>query len=141
MDPVTLGAVLAAVAGGAGGALGSQAWNGICALIRRRFRHGMADDDPGAVLLSGEEALAALEQHPGDVGSATELAGVLITRAGTDSEFQRELAAWWEQARQVQLGDHVSNTISGGIQYGPVLQGRDFTGLNFGMQAGPAHEK
>ncbi len=141
MDPVTMGAVLAAIAGGAGGALGSQAWNGICALIRRHFRHGVANEDTGAVLLSSEAALAALEQHPGDVGSATELAGALITRAGTDSEFRHELAAWWEHARQVQLGDHVSNAISGGIQYGPVLQGRDFTGLNFGTQAGPAHEK
>jgi hypothetical protein len=141
MDPVTMGAVLAAIAGGAGGALGSQAWNGICGLMRRCFRHGVADDDSGAASISGEAALAALEQHPGDVGSATELAGALITRAGMDSDFLHELAAWWEQAKQVQLDDHVSNTISGGVQYGPVLQGRDFTGLNFGTQAGPVHEK
>jgi hypothetical protein len=141
MDPVTLGAVLAAVAGGAGGALGSQAWNGLCALVRRHFRHGMASEAQGAASANGEAALAALEQHPGDAGPATELAGVLIARAGTDREFQRELAAWWEQARQVRLGDDVSNTISGGVQYGPVLQGRDFTGLNFGAQAGPAREK
>jgi hypothetical protein len=141
MDPVTMGAVLAAVAGGAGGALGSQAWNGICALVRQPFRHGKADDGSGAVLTGGEVALAALEQHPSDAGSATELARTLIARAGTDREFQRELAAWWEQARQVRLGDDVSNTISGGIQYGPVLQGRDFTGVSIGTQAGPAHEK
>jgi hypothetical protein len=141
MDPVTMGTVLAAVAGGAGGAVGSQAWNGICALARRQFRHGVADEDPGGVLPTGESALAALEQHPGDVGPATELAGALIARADADREFQRELAAWWEQARQVQLGDHVSSVISGGIQYGPVLQGRDFTGLNFGAQAGSANER
>jgi hypothetical protein len=141
MDPVTMGAVLAAVAGGAGGALGSQAWDGICALIRRASGHGVADDDPGAALLNSEKALTALEQHPGDADSANELAGALITRAAADSEFQRELAAWWEQASQVQLGDHVSNVISGGNQHGPVLQGRDFTGLNFGTQAGPDHKK
>ena len=141
MDPVTMGAVLAAIAGGAGGALGSQAWNGFCALIRRQFRHGLADDDLKAGLPGGDRSLAALEQHPGDVRSATELAEALIRQAGTDGEFGRELAAWWEQARQVQLVDQVSNTISGGVQYGPVLQGRDFGGLNFGSQAGPVHEK
>jgi hypothetical protein len=141
MDPVTMGAVLAAVAGGAGGALGSQAWNGICALVRQRFRRGGADGDSGAELSSGEVALAALERHPDDVTSATELARVLIGRAGTDPEFQSELAAWWKQACQVRRGDDVSNTVSGGIQYGPVLQGRDFTGLSFGIQAGPAHDK
>ena len=27
---------------------------------------------------------------------------------------------------------NVTNTISGGTQYGPVLQGRDFTNLTFG---------
>ena len=137
MDPVTMGAVLAAVASGAGGALGSQVWNEICALIRRPFRHGVADDAPGAALPIGDETLAALEQHPADVESATGLAKALITRAARDREFQHELAAWWEQARQVQLGDQVSNTISGGSQYGPVLQGRDFTDLNFGTQPPP----
>jgi len=35
MDPATIGAVLAAVAGGAGGALGSQVWAGVSALVRR----------------------------------------------------------------------------------------------------------
>ena len=39
MDPVTIGAVLAAVVGGAGGALGAQVWAGACALVRRPFRH------------------------------------------------------------------------------------------------------
>ena len=32
---------------------------------------------------------------------------------------------------------NVTNTISGGNQYGPVLQGRDFTGQTFGSPASP----
>ena len=32
---------------------------------------------------------------------------------------------------------NVTNTISGGTQHGPVLQGRDFTGLTFGSSPAP----
>ena len=42
MDPVTIGAVLAAIVGGAGGALGTQLWAGVGSLVRRPFRHGHA---------------------------------------------------------------------------------------------------
>jgi hypothetical protein len=135
MDPVTVGAVLATVAGGAGGAVGSQAWNTVCALIRRSFHRDQVRDGSGA-----EASLAALTEAPGDMRRGTELARVLIARADMDDEFARELAAWWEQAREVRTGD-VSNVISGGMQYGPVVQGRDFGSLTFGAQAGPATGK
>ena len=59
------------------------------------------------------------------------LAGVLLARAGADAGFGQALAAWWDQASQVRVGGDVANTVSGGTQYGPVLQGRDFTGLTF----------
>jgi hypothetical protein len=39
--------------------------------------------------------------------------------------------------RQIRVDGGVTNTISGGSQYGPVLQGRDFTGLTFGPPAPP----
>jgi hypothetical protein len=32
---------------------------------------------------------------------------------------------------------NITNTISGGTQYGPMLQGRDFTGLTFGATPAP----
>lgn len=136
MDPVTVGAVLAAVAGGAGGTLGSQAWNAVCALIRRSFHRDETRGGSGA-----EASLAALTEAPGDVGRGIELARMLIARADTDEEFARDLAAWWGQAREVQTGGDVSNVISGGTQYGPVVQGRDFGNLTFGTQAGPAPGK
>jgi hypothetical protein len=136
MDPVTVGAVLAAVAGGAGGALGSQAWNAVCALIHRSFHR---DETRGAS--DAEASLAALTEAAGDVRRGTELARVLIARADTDEEFARNLAAWWGQAREVRMGGDVSNVISGGTQYGPVVQGCNFGILTFGTQAGPAPGK
>jgi len=131
VDPVTIGAVLAAIAGGVGGALGAEAWTGICALVRRPFRHGTAP------MPSGEAELAALEQDPADQRRAVALAEVLVARAGADAGFEQALAAWWQQASQVQVSGDVTNTVSGGIQYGPVLQGRDFTSLTFTTSAAP----
>jgi len=84
--------------------------------------------------------LLALQQSPGDRGRAVALAEVLLARAHADSEFGQALKNWWAQAEPVRekLAD-VTITISGGNQYGPVLQGRDFTGLTFGATpASPA---
>lgn len=113
----------------------------ICALIRREHRHARANNGPGTEMPGAEASLVALEQNPGDARSATELARVLLARADLDRDFQHDLAAWWELARQVQVSSNVSNSVSGGIQYGPVLQGRDFTDLKFGSQTGQASDK
>ena len=135
MDPVTIGAVLAAIAGGAGGALGSQLWAGLSALVRRPFRRAHASGDSAAALPSGSAELAALEQSPSDQRRAVALAKVLVARADADGEFRDALAAWWAQASQIEISGDVTNTISGGTFSGPVLQGRDFTGLTFGSPA------
>jgi len=131
MDPATIGAVLAAVAGGAEDALGGQVWNGVSALVRRPFRH--AQKDSMVAVTSGEAEMAALIQEPASSRRAVALAEVLVSRARTDGGFAAALAAWWEQACQVQVTGDVANTISGGTQHGPVVQGRDFTGLAFGV--------
>jgi hypothetical protein len=130
---VTIGAVLAAVVGGAGGALGAQVWAGVSALVRRPFRrpHPAA----GAAAVSGEAELAALALSPGDQGRGVALAEVLLGRAEADDDFGRALAAWWEQARHVQVTGNTTSSITGGTFHGPVLQGRDFTGLTFGAPA------
>lgn len=126
MDPVTIGAVLAAVAGGAGGALGAQVWQGACALVRRPLRQAKPEQR------SGEAELAALGQARGDQRLAVELATVLIGRSERDPEFGEALTAWWEQARQVRTGAAATNAITGGTFTGPVLQGQNFTRVNFG---------
>jgi hypothetical protein len=137
MDPVTIGAVLAAVAGGAGGALGAQVWAGVSALVRRPFRRVQPAGDAAAPVPSGETELAALKQAPADQRRAVALAEVLVARAGGDAGFGEALQAWWAQASQIETGSQVANTISGGTFRGPVLQGRDFTGLTFGSPAVP----
>ena len=90
-----------------------------------------------APVSGGEPELAALEQAPADERRALALAEVLVARADADGGFREALQAWWEQARQVQAGGNVTNSISGGNQYGPVLQGQNFSGLTFGPPAVP----
>jgi hypothetical protein len=137
MDPVTLGAALAAIAGGAGGALGSQLWTGISALVRRPFHRAHTTGDATEALPSGAAELLALEQSPADEQRAVALAEVLVARAHADSEFRKALEGWWEQASQLHISGDVTNSISGGTFYGPVLQGRGFTSLTFGSPAPP----
>jgi hypothetical protein len=132
MDAVTMGAVLAAVAGGAGGALGAQVWAGVTALVRRPFRRAHAAGDITVSPASGEVEQIALQEAPTDEGRAIALAEVLIARAATDYSFRQAMINWWAQASQIRVGGEVISTISDGIFHGPVLQGRDFTGLTFG---------
>jgi hypothetical protein len=134
MDPVTVAAVLGAIAGGAGGAVGEQLWNGVVALARRPFRrrHG---EEGQPVISDGSQELAVLEQAPGDQAAGLALARALISRAGTDGEFARELEAWWARASRYPVTGDVASTISGGRFSGPVIQGRDFTNLTFNSPA------
>ncbi|MGW1224253.1 hypothetical protein [Streptomyces sp. NPDC001478] len=132
MDPITA-AALTALAGSVGGDAGRQAWQGLTALVRRPFRRGSADDprpdaDPG--ISSGEPELTALAAHPADPLRAQALATALGVRAALDGEFRTLLDAWWQEARR-EAGDEIHNSISGGTQNGPVLQGRDFTSPTF----------
>jgi hypothetical protein len=138
MDPVTVGAVLLAVATGVSEALGGQLWAGVVSLVRRPLR-GRKEQAGQVAARSGDAELIALEGSPGDQGKAVALAEVLLARAVADPGFDQALREWWEQAEPVRekTGD-VTNTISGGTFSGPVLQGRDFTGLTFGAPAPPA---
>jgi len=132
MDPVTLGAVLLAVISGASGELGTKLWAGVEALVRRPFRHRAPADQTTTAPLTGNAELAALEQNPANEERARALAEVLIARASTDVDFGQALQNWWQQARILHIGDRTTNTISGGTQRGPVLQGRDFGNITFG---------
>jgi hypothetical protein len=135
MDPVTLGVVLLAVVTGVSEAVSGQLWAGMVSLVRRPLRHKKASGDEAAAP-SGEAELAALQQAPAHRQRAVELAEVLLARADADDSFRQALAGWWEQAEPVRLAiGSVTNTISGGTQQGPVLQGRDFSNLTFGGSA------
>jgi hypothetical protein len=138
MDPATLGAVLLAVISGASGELGTQLWAGVWALVHRPFRRRAPAGQAAATPSAGNAELAALEQNPADEQRAAALAEVLIARASADIEFRQALQSWWDQARTLRTGDgNITNTISGGTQQGPVLQGRDFGDVTFGAAPVP----
>jgi len=138
MDPISA-AALAALAGGIGGEAGRQAWAALGALIHRPFRRAGADDEAGALVVSsGEAELAALTQNPGELERAQRLSTALAVRAALNAEFRLALENWWQQAQSVRTSEGaVSNQVSGGTQYGPVVMGRDFSGLTITAQ-GPA---
>jgi hypothetical protein len=133
MDPVTIGAVLLAIVSGAGTQLGTQLWEGVVSLVRRPFRHKAAGSETATVVPLGEEELAALQQTPDDRQKAVALAEALLARSGADNEFRQALENWWQQTEPIRANiGNVVNTISGGTQQGPVLQGRDFSNITFG---------
>ncbi|MGA5508518.1 hypothetical protein [Streptomyces umbrinus] len=136
MDPITA-AALAALAGGLGGEAGRQAWQGLAALVRRPFGQRTQDDGTPRVS-SGELEVAALAGDPADPMRAQVLATALGVRAALDGEFRVLLDEWWQQAQAGSSGGDVHNSISGGTQNGPVLQGRDFSSLTFNMTRTPA---
>lgn len=134
MDPVTIGAVLLAIVSGAGTQLGTQLWEGVVSLVRRPFRHRAPGGHAAAAAVpSGEAELAALQQAPSDRQKAVALAEALLARSGLDDEFRQALESWWQQAEPIRAGiGNVVNTVSGGTQQGPILQGRDFHNITFG---------
>jgi hypothetical protein len=79
-----------------------------------------------------------LRSLPDDQARARALSAALAARTSLDPDFDAGLRQWHERARLIltKEGD-VHNTISGGNQYGPVLQGRDFSGLSFSTPPPP----
>ncbi|MEU5095761.1 hypothetical protein [Streptomyces sp. NPDC020996] len=126
MEPISM-VLLAALAGGAGGEAGKQAWSGLRELVRRPFHR--ADDAPAAS--SGEAELAALEEAPGPE-PANALSTALAVRAALDAQFRTALQQWHEQGKLVRIGDsEENNIISGGTFHAPVLQARHISGTSF----------
>jgi hypothetical protein len=142
MEPVTVGAVLLAIISGAGSELGTQLWDNVVSLARRPFLHKAASADCGTAspvaVPPGEAELVALERAPADLRRAVALAEVLLARADADADFKRVLEIWWKQTEPVRANiGNAANVISGDIQRGPVLMGRDFTNLSFGAVPAP----
>ncbi|MFI9172747.1 hypothetical protein [Streptomyces lincolnensis] len=129
MEPISV-ALLAALAGGAGGEAGRQAWTSLSSLVRRPFRRAAETNDPATG--SGEAELALLEESPADPTCAQALSAALAARASVDADFETDLRRWRELTVSVRTDQsQVHNEISGGHFSGPVIQGRDFTGLTF----------
>jgi hypothetical protein len=140
MDPITIGAVLLAVITGTSEALSGQLWTGLVSLVRRPLhRKAVPVSETPTPVPSGEAELMALQQAPADQHKAVALAERLVARAAADADFDHALKDWWEQARPVRtrIATTVTNTISGGTQYGPVLQGQQFSDVTFGATSAP----
>ncbi|MGC0328401.1 hypothetical protein RKD23_001391 [Streptomyces sp. SAI-170] len=134
MEPISV-ALLAALAGGAGGEVGREAWAGLSALVRRRFRRPDGNEDASAVS-SGEAELARLADAPDDTTRAHALSTALAVRAALDAEFHAGLRQWRESAERLDTGT-VHNSISGGTFSAPVIQGRDFWSPSFTASTAP----
>ncbi|MCX4806935.1 hypothetical protein OG594_35845 [Streptomyces sp. NBC_01214] len=126
MDPIST-ELLTALAGGVGGEAARQAWAWLRTLVGRP---AAAD----SAIVSGEAELDALEQAPADVDRAQALSTTLAQRAAVDPDFRTGLERWYQQIEVSKTGDgDVHIEISGNPKfYGPVLQGRDFSGVSFG---------
>ncbi|MDT0546777.1 MULTISPECIES: hypothetical protein [Streptomyces] len=141
MDPLTAGALIAAVnavVSGAGGEAGRRALEGLSALSRRVLRRGAADPgadpagDPGADPAGDGEPVTIPYDDPEQLRRLAEL---LVERARQDPELSRDLAAWMSRyGTPSGEADAVHNSVSGDARItGPVIQGRDFYGpISFG---------
>ncbi|MGW3563138.1 hypothetical protein ACWDSL_04415 [Streptomyces sp. NPDC000941] len=151
MDPVTAGALIAAVnavVSGAGGEAGRRALEALGALSRRVLRRDPSDPaadpgaDPAADPPGGPGADPAGDGEPvaipyDDPERLRRLAELLVERARQDPELGRDLAAWMSRyGTPAQEVGTVHNSISGDARItGPVIQGRDFQGpISFGSQ-------
>lgn len=136
VDPISVG-LLAALAGGFGGEAGRQVWASLRDLVSRPFGRAKGTQGTPAVS-SGEPELTALIHAPGETERAHALSTALAVRAAVDPDFAAALDAWSQQARHVDTAGHgVRNEISGGTQFGPVVQGRDFSQLTFNTAPPP----
>ncbi|MEU1820292.1 hypothetical protein ABZ543_34710 [Streptomyces roseifaciens] len=128
MDPIAP-ELLMALASGTAGAAGRQIWLALRNLIGRR------SDPVGGP--DGEGELVALDETPGSVDRARELAQALAERARQDPAFACALEIWRREAKalpELRTGTgEVRNEISGGTFQGAVVQARDINGpLSFG---------
>jgi hypothetical protein len=131
MDPIST-ELLTALAGGVGGEAAKQAWAWLRTLVRRPA----AADSP---IASGEAELDALEHAPEDVDRSQTLSTTLAQRAALDPDFRTDLERWHQQVQVSKSGDgDVHIEISGNPRFhGPVVQGRDFSGVSFGSPPSP----
>lgn len=111
---------IGALAGGAAGEIGRQAWLSLVGLVKKAFGRESA----------ATSELDRLAADPATPENAERLAELLLTYAHDNPSFAADLRAWVTAMTR----DGVTNTVTGNAQiHGPVVQGRDFTGpITFG---------
>ena len=129
MDTAVLTQVLSALAQGAGGQAGQQAWTALAALTRRL---------PGRQA-AGTEAVEAARANMGDPAAAGRLAGILAGKAAADPGFAAALGQWLAGTQALLTAGHTTvNQVRGAVS-GTVIQAGDvFGGIRHGGPPGPA---
>lgn len=120
MDPTDVGAILGAVLSGVTGEAGKQAWQSLTQLLRR-FN--------SPIELPNRMPLSELDIRRRD-GVVSELAADLSKIADRDAAFRQGLAEWLAEWRDLptSTSSTTHNTVSGGTQYGPVIQAQRIDG-------------
>jgi hypothetical protein len=125
MDTAVLTHVLSALAQGAGGQAGQQAWTALAALTGRL---------PGRQA-AGTEAVEAARANTGDPAAAGHLAG----KAAADPGLAAALGDWLAGTQALLTAGHTTlNQVHGAVS-GTVIQAGDvFGGIRLGGPPGPA---
>ena len=124
MDVITatqLMPILARLMDGVLEGVGSQAWESLVHLVKRRRRR--------APELAA--AVQAVSDRPTDQALLNALATALESHSRVDAEFGRQLQEWYATASKTADGQ-TTNIISGTVK-GPAVQARDIHGgISFG---------
>lgn len=137
------------------GLMVSETWTQARDRVARFFARGGADESAAAaeLRLFREELVASREV--GDEGAWADIEAALRMRMRRVLQADRQAAEELTQLLSELAPDRgregafaVHNTISGGVQHGPVIQGQNFSGLTFGGsgvrspqgEAGPSGE-
>jgi hypothetical protein len=128
MDQGALSQVLAALAQGAGGQAGQQAWTALTALAGRLLGHHSAETT----------AIEAARTGTADPACPGGLAEALTGRARIDPAFAAELDGWLAGTRTLLGAGHATVNQVAGQQSGTVIQaGTVFGGISIGGPADP----
>ncbi|MFJ6214730.1 hypothetical protein ACIQGZ_15560 [Streptomyces sp. NPDC092296] len=118
------------------GLMVSESWTQARDRVARFFARGSGDPAPQEQLEVSRAELAAARETGDDTGAAdveaewrTRLRRLLRADPAAAAELRALLAELGPQ--QTEPAGSVHNTINGGVQHGPVIQGRDFSGLTF----------
>ncbi|MFJ6385988.1 hypothetical protein ACIQJT_00080 [Streptomyces sp. NPDC091972] len=110
-------------------------------LVRIFARGGDEESAEEELRVSRQELTAARDAADGDVmadieaGWRVRLRRVLEADPGAADEL-RSLLAELDPPADEEVSRAVRNSISGGVQHGPVLQGQSFSGLTFNTSCG-----
>lgn len=128
MDFDGLATILGALAGGAGGQVGKQAYDSLVALVKRHRRDHAQPQEAGSDLGSDtvpEQALVHLQHHPTDETLLSQIVDALRKHSEAAPALGRDLQDWYETTKEdlrIKNYNRNTNEIQGGVFFGSVTQ-------------------